>query len=122
MIEILSPAGDEQSAYAAINSGADAIYLGLTAFSARSSAHNFDFPTLKNLISYAHALDVKVYVAMNTLVKDDEVDDFIENAIEAHNIGADAIIIQDIFLGKDFLSNTRKAPPKQQWTKGITSS
>ena len=74
MTEILSPAGDEQSAYAAINSGTDAIYLGLTAFSARSSARNFDFPTLQNLIAYAHALDVKVYVAMNTLVKDDEVE------------------------------------------------
>ncbi|MGN0817884.1 MAG: peptidase U32 family protein, partial [Candidatus Coproplasma sp.] len=98
--EILAPAGDEESAYAAINAGADAIYLGLTAFSARSSAKNFDLSSLEKLISYAHALGVKIYVAMNTLVKDGEVESFINGAISAHNAGADAIIIQDIFLGK----------------------
>ncbi|MGN0814246.1 MAG: U32 family peptidase [Candidatus Coproplasma sp.] len=98
--EILAPAGDRESAYAAINSGADAIYLGLTSFSARSSAKNFDIASLERLISYAHALGVKIYVAMNTLVKDGELEDFVNNAVSAHNAGADAIIIQDIFLGK----------------------
>lgn len=100
MAEILAPAGDEQSAYAAINSGADAIYLGLTAFSARSSAKNFDFSSLEKLIGYAHILGVKIYVAMNTLVKQSELPSFIESAVEVHNLGADAIIIQDLFLGK----------------------
>lgn len=100
MIEILAPAGDEKSAYAAINSGADAIYLGLTSFSARSAASNFDFAALEKLIAYAHFFGVKIYVAMNTLVKDDEVPAFIQNAIRAHNVGADALIVQDLFLGK----------------------
>lgn len=99
MSEILAPAGDEKSAYVAIDSGADAIYLGLTSFSARSSAENFDFPALEKLIAYAHFFGVRVHVAMNTLVKDEEVPAFVENAVRAHNIGADAIIIQDIYLG-----------------------
>ncbi len=99
MSELLAPAGDERSAYAAINCGADAVYLGLTAFSARSSAQNFDFPALEKLIAYAHFFGARVYVAMNTLVKEEEVPAFIENAVRAHNAGADAIIIQDIYLG-----------------------
>lgn len=99
MREILAPAGDEKSAYAAIDAGADAIYLGLTAFSARSSATNFDTDALKKLLSYAHALGVKIYVAMNTLVKDSELAEFVKTAIDTHNAGADAIIIQDIYLG-----------------------
>ncbi|MGN1060325.1 MAG: U32 family peptidase [Candidatus Coproplasma sp.] len=99
MIEILAPAGDEKSAYAAINSGANAIYLGLTAFSARSSAQNFDFESLKKLISYAKFFGVKIYVAMNTLVKESELESFIKTAVDVWNIGASAIIIQDIYLG-----------------------
>lgn len=105
LTEILAPAGDEESAYAAINAGADAVYLGLTDFSARSSAKNFNLSSLEKLIAYAHALGVKIYVAMNTLVKDDEVEDFINSAVSAHNAGADAIIIQDIFLGKYLKEN-----------------
>lgn len=84
---------------AAINSGADAVYLGLTSFSARSSAENFDLQSLKENISYAHALGVKVYVALNTLVKEEELQSFFENAISAWNCGADALILQDVFLG-----------------------
>lgn len=99
MTEILAPAGDENSAYAAINAGADAVYLGLNSFSARSSAANFDYSALQNLIARAHLFGVKIYVAMNTLVKDVELSDFVKAAAEVHNMGADALIIQDIFLG-----------------------
>ncbi len=99
MIEILAPAGDEKSAYAAINAGANAIYLGLTAFSARSSAQNFDFDGLDKLIKYARFFGVKIYVAMNTLVKESELQSFIETAVKVWNTGANAIIIQDIYLG-----------------------
>ena len=99
MSEILAPAGDEKSAYAAIDCGADAIYLGLTSFSARSSAENFDFPALEKLIAYAHFFGVRVHVAMNTLVKEEEVPSFVETAVRAHNTGADALIIQDMYLG-----------------------
>ena len=100
MSEILAPAGGEDSAVAAINAGADAIYLGLDRFSARSSAENFDAAKFSNICKYAHAFGVKVYVALNTLVKDCELDEFISSAVEVWNVGADALIIQDIFLGK----------------------
>lgn len=99
MTEILAPAGDEKCAYAAINAGADAIYLGLSAFSARSNAENFGYEALEKLIGYAHVLGVKIYVAMNTLVKDGELEEFIKTAVKVHNLGADALIIQDIYLG-----------------------
>ena len=99
MTEILAPAGDEKCAYAAINAGANAIYLGLSAYSARSSAENFGYGSLEKLINYAHALGVKIYVAMNTLVKDGELEDFVQAAVKVHNLGADALIIQDIYLG-----------------------
>ena len=105
MSEILSPAGGKNSAIAAINSGADAIYLGLDKFSARSAAENFDAESLENICKYAHAFGVKVYVALNTLVKDSELNDFIRSAVVAWNAGADALIIQDIFLGKFLKEN-----------------
>jgi len=99
MPEILAPAGDEKCARAAINAGANAIYLGLTSFSARSSAQNFDIAALKKLVNYAHILGVKIYVAMNTLVKDSELPAFLSSVSGVWNAGADAIIIQDIYLG-----------------------
>ena len=100
MSEILAPAGDMQSAFAAINAGADAIYLGLTSFSARSGAHNFDLEEFAKISSRAKLFGVKVYVAMNTLVKESETEEFIRTAVAVWNAGADAIIMQDLFLGK----------------------
>lgn len=105
MIEILAPAGETESAYAAINAGADAIYLGLTSFSARSSAANFDLEQFKSISSRARLFGVKIYVAMNTLVKESEVEDFVKSAVAVWNAGADAIIMQDLFLGK-YLKHT----------------
>ena len=100
MLEILAPAGNESCAIAAMNSGADAIYLGLSAFSARQSAENFDEAAFKRLILKAHCLGVKVYVAMNTMIKEAEVSVFFSNLLFAWNAGADAIILQDLLLGK----------------------
>lgn len=100
MCEILAPAGDEKSFFAAIGAGANAVYLGLSDFSARKNAANFSLDNLKKYIEFAHVFKVKVYVAMNTLVKDDELDSFTSCLVAAHNLGADAIIMQDIFLGK----------------------
>ncbi len=105
MCEILAPAGDKISAVAAINAGADAVYIGLKQYSARSSAENFDFDSLREICAYAHAFGVKVYAAMNTLVKDGEVEDFLNSVIKAHNCGADAIILSDVFLGKFLKDN-----------------
>ena len=100
MCEILAPAGDKNSALAAINSGADAIYLGLKQFSARSSAENFDEEQLREIINYAALFGVKVHVAMNTLVKQSEAEGFISAVKRAWELGADAIIMQDIFIGR----------------------
>lgn len=100
MSEILAPAGDKNSVFAAVNAGADAIYLGLKAYSARSSAENFDYENFGEISKYCHAFGVKVYVAMNTLVKDCELEDFLLSAVKVWNNGADAIIISDIFIGK----------------------
>ena len=99
-IEILAPAGDEITAKRALLSGAGAIYLGLKNFSARSSADNFDYDALKRTTRFAHLLGAKVYVCLNTLVKDDETGEFFSAAIEAYQSGADAILMQDLFLGK----------------------
>ena len=100
MLEILAPAGTLECANAAIDNGADAIYLGLSAFSARQGAGNFDEPSFRAIVQKAHFCGAKIYVAMNTLVKDEELDDFLRSLLFAWNEGADAIIMQDVFLGK----------------------
>lgn len=103
MLEILAPAGNAESAYAAINSGANAIYLGLaSSFSARQGADNFDEQSFRAFLRHARLCGVKVYVALNTVVKttDGEFDNFLKDLLFAWNEGADAIIMQDPFLGK----------------------
>ncbi len=99
-MEILAPAGNIECAYAAIQSGADAIYLGYSAFSARAGAENFDESVLSEVMKVAHFAGVKVYLAMNTLVKEAELTDFFSTLLKAWGLGVDAIILQDIFLGK----------------------
>ena len=103
MLEILAPAGNYESALAAINNGANAIYLGLdSSFSARQGAGNFDGESFRHVLLQAHLRGVKVYVALNTVVKANsvEIDKFFEDLLFAWNEGADAIILQDLFLGK----------------------
>ena len=99
--ELLAPAGDIACAKAALAAGADAIYLGLPAFSARAGAGNFALSEFSEIVRLAHLLGAKVYVCLNTLVKDGETDAFFESALTAWNLGADALLIQDIFLGKE---------------------
>ena len=98
--EILAPAGSRECAYASLNAGADAIYLGLEEFSARQAAENFNVASLSEICTYAHLIGAKVYVCLNTLVKDSETQAFFDCAQKAWNAGADALLIQDIFLGK----------------------
>lgn len=100
MLEILAPAGNVECAKAAINSGANAIYLGYSAFSARQSAENFNLDCLSETIKNAHICGVFVYVAMNTMVKDGETEEFLRTLLNVWNAGADAIILQDALLGK----------------------
>lgn len=97
--EILAPAGGESSAYAALAAGADAVYLGLSRFSARAGAENFHPEALRRVTRRAHLLGAKVYVALNTLVKDGETGEFFAAVKDAWEAGADAILLQDMFLG-----------------------
>lgn len=100
MTELLAPAGGEQSAYIALEGGADAVYLGLNDFSARAGAENFDVQSLERTARFAHVLGAKVYVALNTLVKDAELPQLFALAKAAWQAGADAILLQDVFLGQ----------------------
>ncbi len=100
MLEILAPSGNMECAEVAIAAGADAIYLGYIAFSARDGADNFDEAALSAIIQKAHFAGVKVYVAMNTVVKNTELDGFLDTLIKVWQMGVDAIIMQDLLLGK----------------------
>ena len=98
-MEVLSPAGNLDNLKACVASGADAVYLGLKSFSARSQAGNFSNDELSYAVAYAHLFGVKVYVAVNTLIKDSELKDFINAVGYALNAKADAFILQDVYLG-----------------------
>lgn len=100
MLEILAPAGNAECAESAINNGANAIYLGFSSFSARQSAENFDLVAFSRIVTSAHLRGVKVYVAMNTIVKDEEIEEFFKTLLSVWEGGADAVILQDLFVGK----------------------
>lgn len=97
-IELLAPAGSMESLIAAINNGADAIYLGGNKFSARAYASNFDNENMMRAVDYAHSYGVKVYVTMNTILKQNEIKDALKYAGYLYEIGVDALIIQDVGL------------------------
>ena len=97
-IELLAPAGTRDSFFAAINNGADAIYLAGKAFGARASADNFTDQEIKELIQYAHIRDKKVYVTVNTIIFEDELADVIKFIEFLYINDVDAIIIQDLGL------------------------
>ena len=99
-IEILSPAGGYDSVLAAVRSGADAIYVGAKEFSARASAHNFDIDELKTAVKYCHQYGVKVYLALNTIIFDDELSDALKLVKDAASCDIDAVIVQDIGLSQ----------------------
>lgn len=96
MFELLSPAGSMESLKAAVQNGADAVYLGGTFFSARASACNFNSEQLIEAINYAHIRNVKIFVTVNTSIKENELRDFIEYTDFLYKIGVDAIILSDI--------------------------
>lgn len=95
-IEVLSPAGNIDAFYAAIAAGANAIYLSGKSFGARAFASNFTIDELKIIIPYAHLRKVKVYVTINTIVKDTEYDELDKFLNELNLLKVDAVIIQDI--------------------------
>ena len=95
-IELLAPAGSYEALVAAVQNGANAVYLGGKDFSARASANNFDREELIEAVKYAHIRDVRVFVTTNTLIKQNEIEDFVEYAKFLYDIDVDALIMQDI--------------------------
>ncbi|HEX2945094.1 MAG TPA: U32 family peptidase [Clostridia bacterium] len=98
MIELLAPAGNRDALHAAVENGADAVYLGGRSFNARENADNFDAEMLREELLYAHARGVSLYLTLNTLVSDDEIKQAVEFAAEARYAGIDGIIVQDLGL------------------------
>lgn len=94
--ELLAPAGDIEALKAAVENGADAVYLGGKLFNARQNAGNFDNIELEKAIDFSHVRGVKVYLTMNTLLLDKEIKEALEFVGQAYDMGIDAIIIQDI--------------------------
>jgi putative protease len=97
-LELLAPAGAFPSLRAAVANGADAVYLGGGLFNARRAAGNFTDSELKDALAYCRERGVKVYVTLNTLLKDSELDEALSFAAFAYENGADAVIVQDLGL------------------------
>lgn len=96
MSELLAPAGSYEALVAAISNGADAIYLGMQQFGARAYASNFDQETFLKAIQYAHLRNVKIYVTMNTIVFENELEQMKKTIDFLYHAKADGIIIQDL--------------------------
>jgi len=93
--ELLLPAGNVEAFYAAIEAGADAIYLGIKKFNARGRAGNFSYPQLVSIMRIAHKHKVKIFVTLNTVIKNEELPDLFATLNTLQAIGIDAIIFQD---------------------------
>jgi len=94
-VELLLPAGNNACLRAAVNNGADAVYLGLTKFGARTLAKNFNEENIRSAVEYCHKHKVKVYVTFNTLVKNHELYEYFEQMNIAYSARVDGVIIQD---------------------------
>ncbi|MBN2809420.1 MAG: U32 family peptidase [Deltaproteobacteria bacterium] len=96
--ELLAPVGNFETFMAALDAGADAVYLGLKKFSARARAENFTVADLELMTPYAHQRGVKLYVALNTLIRNDELDEIYHTLDALSRLGIDAVIVQDLGL------------------------
>ena len=94
-IELLAPAKNLETGIAAINHGADAVYIGAAQFGARQAAGN-SVEDIARLVEYAHLFGVKVYVTLNTIIYDDEVASVEQLVAELYTVGVDALIVQDM--------------------------
>ena len=121
--EIMSPAGGWPQLKAAVGNGADAVYLGLSAFSARARATNFDVTDdLPQAVAYCHDYGVRVYVALNTLVFDHELEELSTLVQLAERAGVDALIVQDLGVCKLIQQICPNLPIHSSTQQSITSS
>lgn len=95
-IELLAPAGNIKAVYQAVYNGANAVYMGGKNFGARAFANNFSSSEMKHAIDFAHTYGVRVYITVNTLIYQNEMQDFLEHVRNVYELGADALIMQDI--------------------------
>ena len=95
-LEILAPAGNREALDRAVAAGADAVYLGYAAFSARAGAGNFDEAALREAVSFAHLRHVRVYVTVNTLVKDAELPEVLDVLRLLNELRVDGVLVQDL--------------------------
>ncbi len=95
-MQLVAPAGNVAALKAAVNNGADAVYLGMPQFGARAKAQNFGCDEFASAVEYAHLFGTKVFVTLNTLIKDGEMQAALDAAKHAYEHGADAAIVQDI--------------------------
>ena len=98
--ELLSPAGGPTELKAAVQAGADAVYLGLRKHNARQGAENFDFETLREAVHYCRIRGVSVYLTLNTLIDEDDFEETLVLGKKAWDIGVDAILVQDLGLAR----------------------
>lgn len=96
--EILAPVGGREQLEAAVRCSADAVYLGTKSFNARQNATNFEYDEFKDAVDYCHVRGVKVYLVLNTLISDGELDSALEQVRLACQAGVDALIVQDLGL------------------------
>ncbi|MGN0713321.1 MAG: DUF3656 domain-containing protein [Anaerovoracaceae bacterium] len=96
MTELLAPAGNMEALKAAIANGCDAVYFGMQKFGARAYSTNFDMDSLQEAVAYAHLRDVKIYVTMNTIVFEDEIEEMREQLRLLNEAGVEGIIVQDL--------------------------
>ncbi|MGN8635909.1 peptidase U32 family protein [Eubacterium pyruvativorans] len=96
--ELLMPAGGTAQFIAAVENGADAVYVGGSDYNARAGAHNFDREELREAVDYAHKRGVQVHVTMNTLLRQEELEGALEYAAFLYELGIDALIVQDYGL------------------------
>jgi len=98
--ELLAPAGSLESFFAALEKGADAVYAGLQDFSARARAKNFTLPQMERMTAYAHAHDRRIYITLNTLIKEKELPQLVETLAALAGMRADGVIVQDLAVAR----------------------
>ena len=128
-LELLAPAKNLDCGIAAIDHGADAVYIGAPRFGARSAAGN-SLEDISRLCDYAHPFGVKVYVTVNTILYDDELDDTRQLLQDLQTIGVDAVLVQDmgiLELSSSFLfprlhastQTDNRTPEKVRWLRDL---
>lgn len=109
-IELLAPVGHIESFFAALENGADAVYLGLKQLSARASATNFTLPELASLLPYAHRQHIKIHIALNSLITASEVPETLDLLQALADLAVDAVIVQDpglFYLSRHYFPDLR---------------